>query len=936
MDKPPPTPEQITKMIDWASQLHYGFRARPPLGANDRASWEKHFLTTFSRVLKLLAAAEFKYLPPFALCCIWENNRRSHAKDPGFDIERIRDTYDEAHPGRHKGQGKLSYEAAYDGPFALLPESQLKTVWWTQSVTRGCAGGAGRAEEQDVQMAREAGRTDEGVDDNGGHADEDMDVDAEPPDEDLYHGVGRAGDEMEDEGCDTCENGNAGCSLSFKDKSDHCLATYLGYAWYTMVSNPDVYAPPSFSPPSQLPTVLPDKQDIAWFREQYKAQPRGSSARTQRKHSRTAAAAAAVESGSYDGADDDDDALEALNEAAGDNEPQPPAPPATRSIHMSKSRASSVASSGANDDDDPEAPAETSGDDEPQLPAPPASQSVRKTRSRASSIAPSRAASPAVASSSTPADDLAADERDYDVPPVYDDNLYGRLRDYDSPNDDDTAFDRLESPTAEGSAAPQSRAFEVLRPPVKKEINISRIRNELAHASTARAAPPALPSRPPGVMKYVKAPFAVKPIEDTYESLPRLGHQLRTGQYMVVAPPHDDPTPARLASLLRAGRVDSPVLNRLDRRQASPLSPSAARPVTPEGNLFTLPDNVIQLAVDTKAKFDELANLHGQIRGDAEMLRTRAKGFMERHGAAVAALGPAGDALLLDIQYTFSALERINVVLSRLALGFKTVPAVPWNWLVLMELLSKVDELRDLYDSAWQRFDVLEEDVRPVRAEMHRLQLNVGFIQESLDGITNEAVNACEPLLHNVFEHFATRLEAIEQRLRQIDGGAPSPVGPAEATPGQVLKLITSLSERLDRVERSMGDQLRARVEVTVANYLAERGLADDVLRELGARIGYPPRPADVGGSISDAFNTVYPPPIGGPQYGAAADSRTTMTQGVEASGSSGGAVPPSAASRVVSTRPANTSAPAERRLRQLKELKGHVSTPGPQRPAAT
>ena len=130
-DKPPPDEEQIEVVREYGSQLEYAFRGRPEPGADGRHSWERRFLATFSRMLQILAVAKFEYLPPFSIACIWENNRRSHAQEPVFDIECIRDGYDQAHPAYH-GQTQLVYQPAYDGRFCTIPEAQLRNVWWSQ------------------------------------------------------------------------------------------------------------------------------------------------------------------------------------------------------------------------------------------------------------------------------------------------------------------------------------------------------------------------------------------------------------------------------------------------------------------------------------------------------------------------------------------------------------------------------------------------------------------------------------------------------------------------------------------------------------------------------------------------------------------------------------------------------------------------------------
>ncbi|PIL25592.1 hypothetical protein GSI_11340 [Ganoderma sinense ZZ0214-1] len=428
-----------------------------------------------------------------------------------------------------------------------------------------------------------------------------------------------------------------------------------------------------------------------------------------------------------------------------------------------------------------------------------------------------------------------------------DDNGYG------------AAVESVGMPPMDSFLPSRSKVVEVPPPPTQKEITLSKMPTELSHRTSARTSPPQLLPCPPGVTKYTKAPFAVRPIADSWETLPRLGGCLRNGEYAIVNPPHEDPTPARLKALLSYGIQDVPLLTRLDEQSAGPLPPSAARPVTPEPHQFTFRSDVIRLARNTKVKFDEIASLEYEMKLDTAVLHARAVGVIERHHDAITQLGPAGEALVTDIGDAFHALERVNEVLIRLTGGFKNVPSMPWNWDALLDLLTKVDELRDLYATAWSRFNVLEEDMRPVCSEVHHLQHNVASVQDCLDGITNKAIKACEPLLHNLYKHLATKLEDIEKRLGRLNGAASTPIASVQPDLQQVVAAITALSERIDRLEKSSGDGIVARIEATIGTYLTDRGLPDDVLRQLGTRFGYPPGPVEVGGSISDALHTIYP-----------------------------------------------------------------------------
>nr|VWO99083.1 Alcohol oxidase [Ganoderma boninense] len=417
-------------------------------------------------------------------------------------------------------------------------------------------------------------------------------------------------------------------------------------------------------------------------------------------------------------------------------------------------------------------------------------------------------------------------------------------------------------PPVDQALPSEAQDMEIAPQPLLKHIVASKVPTELSRRTSSRTSTPQLPPRPPGVVNTSKHPSHL--YAETWEMLPRLGSRLHNGEYAIVDSPHEDLTQTRLDSLLSYGLKDMAVLKRLHEDTADPLPPSVARPVTPDPHSFTFPSHVMDLIEQTRVKFIEIASLQDEVKADTDVLRRRAMGAMKRHSDAISQLGDAGEPLIADIREAFIGLECVNQVLSCLAAGFQTIPSVPWNWFALVDLLTRVDELRDLYATAWARFDVLEEDLRPVRSDMHRLQQHVASIQVCLDGIVNEALDACKPLLHNLYQHFTTKLDGIEQRLGRLDGAGSTPVATVQPDFRQVWDAITALTKRIDRLEKASGDAMIARIEGTIGTYFADRGLPDDVLRQLGTRFGYPPVPVESGGSISDALNTVYPPPSTG------------------------------------------------------------------------
>ena len=125
----------MERVRDLASQLHYGFKNRPPVGAEGRSSWEKRFMRKFHAMLKILVVAKFEELPPFAIGCVWENNRRLRLEEPKFNPELVVSAKSPGHPAyRPYMEGRLRYAPAFkDSPMALKREQDIRDNWWRQS-----------------------------------------------------------------------------------------------------------------------------------------------------------------------------------------------------------------------------------------------------------------------------------------------------------------------------------------------------------------------------------------------------------------------------------------------------------------------------------------------------------------------------------------------------------------------------------------------------------------------------------------------------------------------------------------------------------------------------------------------------------------------------------------------------------------------------------
>ncbi|KAI1785135.1 hypothetical protein LXA43DRAFT_1066177 [Ganoderma leucocontextum] len=663
--------------------------------------------------------------------------------------------------------------------------------------------------------------------------------------------------------CQSCEKKRAKCSNAFNIKEDHCMATYLGYAVYRMVSNPSVYAEPTFSP-SNLPQPLP--ADIQWFRDLYAEVPRGRTGRMRAKNSTKATGAVTV--GGVFNASIEDSAT------GGGQDVQQRVPSSsgrgtsvtTRSTSMSRAQSPASitlpGSSAASGDEPPASPSGFSGttdhvlpgaDEIAEMPGSPSTRPESVASSRAMSLEDETAASDVEwEAAGEPASWTGMETGAVAAIPV----VNARI-----PHIIGSDGVGITLRTREQSSIPSGR----------RVVELKVRGSELERRSSARRPPPDLPPPPPGAERRLKAANAVPRLQGSWTDLPRLGRCLGPGVYEIVPPPHEDDGHAAWRELADLGMDDLDVL-----RQPQGLSYGSpdrgSRPVTPDRQVFVFNDNIVSLAKTTKAKFAEMSALKDGLREDAILLGQQSDQVLQRsEWGPEAARAAGGDGNLLrldDISSILLNLSNIHETLAQFAQAFDSVPAVPMNWTVLLDLLSRMNDMGVLYRTAWERFATLEEDVRPVRTEMQRIRYLLAHVQTRLDEVPNESIVACEPLIHNMYQQ-------LESRLTHLDGGSWTTASlPRTATVGDVLQILTSLSERVAQLERTQAGTSAQRMEACISEYLEARGISDDVLRELATTFGQDARGPSAGSSISHALHTVYEPPSTGgnvpPPHGTA------------------------------------------------------------------
>ena len=345
-------------------------------------------------------------------------------------------------------------------------------------------------------------------------------------------------------------------------------------------------------------------------------------------------------------------------------------------------------------------------------------------------------------------------------------------------------------------------------------------------------------------------------IADSWKVLPRLGARMADGHYSVVPPPHDEDWIAWWEALTNTNGSNTSEHCNADRHLHSHVEPPAEQE-RPPSQIFTVSDEVQRIVHATRELFDEISLIKEQMETGTRLHNRQSREILCRRPSDPQQSIPGDEESsiihLEDLSSIFVALGEVYSVLTQFSRAFECILAVPVNWEALSNLLAQIQQLQDLYKVSWEHFASLEEDVRPLRAEMQRIRYAVAQVQEQLDGISNDAVSACEPLIHNFYRQIDTRLS----RLENGSGGPSSSPLPPQL--GDMLKMFTRLSERVEQLERAAeADDFRTRIDGYIAGYLAERGLHEHVLRQLGNCELTASSSTSAGSSISHVFQAAH------------------------------------------------------------------------------
>ncbi|KAI1783485.1 hypothetical protein LXA43DRAFT_1067602 [Ganoderma leucocontextum] len=861
--KPPATSQQSDLARILSSKLHYAFHSRPPLGSSSRAGWAHRFQGDVAALINLLNSARFNSLPSLAVGCVWENNCRVRIVPllATLNIEAIRPVQ-AGHPALAetlpRGMKRLKYTATDSGAMGLLPEHGLPDRWWGAFSATASTSGA-----QDGSTMPSGGEVGQDRDQTGGQGSPEVTDDAtegqrmgssSAPAPDVQQGgeesfmdvdeesaltAGRAAVEsvalaalarirpetipsdwflhptpcercvamaqhcyihpLSSSVCSFCARRKQKCSLTFT-VTTQALSGFLAWAYIQMVSQPDVFGAPPFSPAS-CPIDAWEVPD--WFQTQFvgkgKKPPypdtqeipspsvstavrRGAppSADSNSRSTRSAkgkeiATSSAPPTRTHSPAGESGRPSTRASTAAGrtpptaaaDREPVPlpqakhrphalplevavsSAPPTrTQSPAEESGRSSTVAPTAAG-----RAPllhaATAAGDREAVLlqPAKPRSKSVAPSTSRASSVATSATRREATA---LPSDVTAATAAAGDTE--------GRPIDVDAMEVDG-------KPTSPARGAHPRDQPHWLPALVVRGSEFDRT----TAGDDGEAQPPLdQPDSPSGL-----GDFRVPVVPGSWRDLPRF-EPSSAGPPRAQPEPHgdapsDDPWPASLAALQNLAVEE-------DTRPQSELLKTA---------LFLIA-GVCKTACswsDVLKKQAKFVKERSTKRLEESKGRTREE-VLDLWVREVYALGDDMESITFQLADT----NRWIVVMAD---ALKEALSLPLHGENLEGMLGEVSRLRGAYEDASATFAALQEDVRPLRREIHRLRYRVDAADARVEVAASEAAFAVEPLLHNLHLQVSAEIEAVRdcvsKPLERLAGAIAQQGGLSHAILGDLV-----------------------------------------------------------------------------------------------------------------------------------------------------
>nr|VWO96312.1 Zn(2)-C6 fungal-type domain-containing protein [Ganoderma boninense] len=792
-----------------ASKIHYAFPTRPPVGSPLRTSWDDRFLEDVILLIKALNSATFKSLPTIAMGCVWAANCRLR-ETPRRDTLNI-DAIQPVVPGHPaldkvlpKGMKRLTYEPDDFGVTGLLPEEGLPDRWWARFVsadrsplidsgschpeTDEARAPSARAWAQDI--LRDNGTASAGENPVAGEMEgaERTDVSVEAP---IARGsASNAQSTLASIPPETLPNTwiEHKCSLTFS-VGNQSLSGFLAWAYWKILSLPLVFGDPTFTPDSFSTSNMPPiSGPPSWFQTQFGVKP---------EPPQDVAPAAG-------------DALAAES-------------PVIASSVTTRSSARSVKGKERAPISEPSAStALTRSTATPERTARPRVTKALHSASAAPNPHPKNSQSLGEPSSSAPPNVCHVTTRSKSRPQS------GKKKNLT----DDLAHSGL-GPKSGSSVAPiDVDAMDVDAPArsTASLINTSHIRfhrsplrmrgSEFSYETTSSRRPSPSPvgeteSPPESPMEspIEQADATVPPIEGSWRALPRLDDVLAKLQSATVGDPESDvgelatdTSPATLDDLLPISDNGGTALPETEQMKSNLIAVSRIVQCTKEW--------AETLTAQSKRVLDRTERAMGHER-DWNRSEVIDSWFNESQDL--------GD----DVARLSRQLADTNTWVSLLACCLKDLMASPIDGDTLQRVLTEVARLKYAYEDSVRKFAALQEDVRPVRREVHRLRWRTDAVERTAEVAANEAARAVEPILANLYSQLSAEIAAVRiavsglmERLATAiaqPGGLTAPmlhdiIGAIREAVAEMWRTTTSISQFIEGAWIRLSSSLSAKV----------------------------------------------------------------------------------------------------------------------------
>ncbi|KAI1782395.1 hypothetical protein LXA43DRAFT_1104137 [Ganoderma leucocontextum] len=250
----------------------------------------------------------------------------------------------------------------------------------------------------------------------------------------------------------------------------------------------------------------------------------------------------------------------------------------------------------------------------------------------------------------------------------------------------------------------------------------------------------------------------------------------------------------------------------LSGRSANPLSP----PGTPPSRVFTIGGHTLATLDDARAHVQAVDPIVSEADIRVSALRrledrARIRRWNTIHAAAnTTSIAEALEGLYSQLQQSEGDQAEATSLLAAMAgdqgaiaRTFRYVPTVPVGTATLVEMMEVLGRLEALYHEMWKRYEVVQQDMRPLRETVTALGQSRQAIEDRLDSIPYETAGALHPDLAKV----EARLLAEVTAMHSVVSAALKELCDSLAHSGAVSKtLTTSVREALETTAEAVAE----------------------------------------------------------------------------------------------------------------------------------